>query len=228
MKLKQVLVASAMLALGFTAQASVTLTFDREIDIKLVNGQEVDVGFMGNRELTLDNGTSQVFYRVSAIVHESGVRKKFNSHWQVVLFDAYDTSLEMSVPVRLDTVRHGINYNVQPTIELTKNGQAFPHEHDYFEAEGFNVFTDPEDELARYNATGGAAVYIPSGQVEERILTPTTAAVQAAAPVAVQASAPVTTSAPVSGDNAMILIQADFLRLSEVQKRMFLDWAKQQ
>lgn len=238
---KAVLLAGVMAAMG-SAQAAVNVEFATGVESMFVNGEKKLNLLESTEDVTLNNGLNQVVVRVSKLIEGQGQLEKYRSVPIVITFEAQDQTFMIEPSMRLINSVDQSNFDANPSMKLiSKNGSKVNAKIDVLpkdiSGDSSTIFgRDYKKELALYNRSQGYAIathtpvtapvepktfQVIGGAPNEVVTAPVPVATAVAAPVVVQQPA-------VSGNNAMILMQADFLRMSEAQRQAFLKWAKQQ
>ncbi|MGF1686006.1 DUF2057 domain-containing protein [Photobacterium japonica] len=227
---KAVLFASVFAAMS-SAQAAVNVEFATGVESMFVNGEKKLNLLESTENVTLGNGFNQVVVRVSKLIEGQGQLEKYRSVPIVMTFEASDQTVLIEPTMRLLNSVDKSNFDANPSMKLvTKNGSAVKAKIDVLPKNMTGdtstlVGRNYQNELTTYNRSQGyaiaaAAKVAPAPEPKTfQIIGAGSADTQTA--VAVQQPVP-------SGNNAMILMQADFLRLSDAQRLSFLKWANQQ
>lgn len=159
MKLKKLLLSSALLALASPSMAQVNLELPKGVHLLVVNGQDAgysSLGFNHQPVLELPDGQNQIVFRIGKIVMESGsLKTKYDSVPIVALFEASDTKLELEVP-RIDTLAQGQQYDKSPSFDMLDNGKPINVKSDTL-AVGFDISPNYVTLTKEYNQTQGVA-----------------------------------------------------------------------
>ncbi|PSU32122.1 DUF2057 family protein [Photobacterium lutimaris] len=211
--------AIATLLASASSQAMVNVSFERDVELLAVNGKALSAFSTAPSKVELDNGPNQLVARVSKLVSYNGEFKKFLTYPVVLTFDISDADIDVSagrVIIRDDQIK---GFDKKPSLKVTMNGRAYTDFHQGLLPRGTGIVRDYERELLTYNVDNGFAV-------EEK--TRPSINYQSATAVTTSSTVAQATESPVSAGNALILLQADFLRLPEQQRATFIKWANQQ
>ncbi|MGF1726686.1 YccT family protein [Photobacterium nomapromontoriensis] len=226
---KAVLLASVFSVVG-SANAAVNVEFATGVESMFVNGDKTFNLLESTENVTLDNGLNQVVVRVSKLIEGQGQLEKYRSDPIVLTFSAKDQTVLIKPSQRIINSVDMSNFNANPMMKLTsKNGDLVDVKIDVLPknkiGDSSTVFgRNYQKELSAYNLAQGYVIAKP-----EVVSQPEPKAIKLIG--ASHATVKIPTAAekqPVSGSNAMILLQADFIRLSAEQRQAFLKWAKQQ
>lgn len=156
---KKSALALGLLATSSFAVADVTVQIPSGVQVLVQNGQESDysmLGFDSQDAVVLPNGESQLVFRLSHIVRESGSKKtKYKSLPMIATFTASDADLELKVK-RIDTLDEGRMFDKNPEFDLLNSGKAISVRKDKLSI-GFDLMPDFEEEVAKYNRSGQSA-----------------------------------------------------------------------
>ncbi|GAB6259852.1 YccT family protein [Photobacterium sp. R1] len=155
MKIKNLLLSSALLACTTPAIAQVSLELPKGVHLLVVNEQDAgysSLGFNHQPVLALPNGQNQVVFRIGKIVMESGsLKTKYDSVPLIALFDAKDTALTLEVP-KIDTLAQGQAYDKSPDFSILNQGHPLKVKSDKL-AVGFTLSPDFVQLAKEYNRT---------------------------------------------------------------------------
>lgn len=196
----------------FLAKAEVTIKLDKNVEAIVVEGEERPLTVLNKTSFTLPDGLNQLVLRVSKLVAKNSEFEKFRSDPMVVTFDASDTSLYIKPEHNIRFEREAKEYKSKAKFVLqTPDGQTLAAEQAIL-PRGSGFTRNYEKELARFNKKNQISVY----QENEPVL-----AQQAPLP----AKNVKQVKAHLSGENAAILLKADFLRMTQEERKAFLTWA---
>lgn len=152
-------------SVSFNSVAQVTLSVDRDIEVLVTNGSEFEKPMIGHADkVVLPDGENQLLVRVAKIIRRDGKKEKFNSHPQVVRFNAENQELDLKLPKPVGTGIEADEYNKKPQLSLTLNdGLPYDFKSDVIQTSGLSLFRDYEDLVYKYNRRGdGEAVLTKS------------------------------------------------------------------
>ena len=206
-------------------QAAVNVSFDRDVELLAINGKELGAFTKSPSEIELEDGPNQLITRVSKLVSYNGEFKKFLTKPVVLTFNLSDADLHVSATrtiIRDDQIK---GFDKEPSFKIEKEGNGFSDFHQGVLPRGAGIVRDYQRELNDFNVDQG---FVAAAKVQQPELTygETAAAVTATAAVATKAA--LKPSTPLSADQALILLQADFLRLPAEKRAAFINWAAQQ
>ncbi|MCC4798974.1 hypothetical protein BCT30_21725 [Enterovibrio norvegicus] len=217
MKFFKYVFALVALSVSSGAVADVTVKLHRDLEFMVINGEELGFNFGTQKEQVLPNGQNQLVIRMSKLLPNGSSHDKFNSRPIVVTFDASDTEFEFSPTRRIESERDISGFDQKPSVKI--EGENHVEFHQGILLRGPGILPDLARDLALYNKKNGMQGSVQT--VVESSKTPVaTASVPVVATQATSASAQIT-------NNAFILLQADFLRMSPEQQKAFLSWAVQ-
>lgn len=197
----------------FSAKAEVIIKLDKNVEAIVVDGEERPLTVFNKTSFSLPNGANQLVLRVSKLVTKGSEFEKFRSDPVVVTFDASDTSLYIKPEHDIRFEREAKDYKSKALFVLqTPDGQNLIAEQAVL-PRGSGFTRNYEKELARFNKKNQINLY----QEDEPVLVEQ-------APITTPRTKQVT-RAQMSGENATILLKADFLRMSQEERKAFLDWA---
>lgn len=212
----------ATLLFTASSQAAVNVSFERDIELLAINGEQLGLLSSASSEIELENGPNQLIARVSKLVSYHGEFKKFLSKPVVLTFNVSDTDVHVRasrVIIRDDQIK---GFDKNPSLALEMRGKPFTEFHQGILPRGAGLVRDYERELAAYNVEHGFAAEAKPRPSINYVVT-------VAADSTKQKNAVATVSkSPLSTDNVLILLQADYLRLPADKRAAFLDWAQQQ
>ncbi|WEM41658.1 DUF2057 family protein [Photobacterium sp. DA100] len=218
--LKTFIATTALLSAGI-ANAAVEVSFDKDLELLVANGEAMGKLAMSPETITLENGPNQLVVRLSKLVSYSGEYKKFRSEPVVVTFDVADTELLVKPSRHIVREQHINGFDKNPSMKIDQAGKSFDAFHQGILLRSSGMMRDHVKELEEYNIAQGFVAEDPRPKLEMK--TTSGKAVVPAAVVKVGES-----NATANGDNALILLQADYLRLPIEQKQAFLRWAQSQ
>ncbi|MGF1765837.1 DUF2057 domain-containing protein [Enterovibrio makurazakiensis] len=227
--LKRTVIAAGLIAASSVAFANVTIDVPAGVQVLVQNGIDSDystLGFDNQDKVVLPNGESQVVFRLSHIVRESGSKKtKYKSIPMVATFSAVDSELELKLP-RIDTLDDGRMFDKNPSFTLTENGKEIDAKKDKLSI-GFDLMPDYVQEVEKYNRANNIASWQPTKSA-------TTAIAAATIPSATNGPVPVSaemTSIPTvasdTGVNSEQMLKFWFTQADSVSQKAFLSWAIQ-
>ncbi|USH03150.1 DUF2057 domain-containing protein [Grimontia kaedaensis] len=214
---------SSVLLLGslvpFTSSAAVFVELDKDVEALVVNGEELPITIVGHRSFDLEDGNNQIVVRVSKLVQKGSEFEKFKSDPIVVTFNTADKDILLSPSQTITKLNDAKKFDEKPSFSLEdKNGTKISSQQAVL-PRGPGMIRDYEREVAKFNYKQGIAVapntYAASLAAGEQYVQPEPVAVQPAKQA----------SAPLSNEQSLILLQADFIRLSAEEQKKFLQWA---
>lgn len=225
MKLFLPFIAFGAALLPLSSSAEVNLELGREVSPLVVNGEAMGLFISKKSNLSLNNGVNQVVVRVEKLVRPlDAEREKFNSQPVVVTFDSSDSTLELSLAKKIETTAQAEQFNNSPTFLLVNKstGQAVPSTQELL-PHGGGITRDYEKELVKYNRKRG--IQLSSDFSAASTSVATNAGMPMAAAHTLNVSHDKVVVVPASTENQMILLQADFLRMNDENRKKFLSWA---
>ncbi|MBE1274678.1 DUF2057 family protein [Enterovibrio baiacu] len=210
--IKSVLVLAA-LSVSSVSFADVNVKLHRDLEFMVINGEELGFNLGTQKTATVPNGQNQVVIRVSKLLPKGSAHEKFNSRPMVVTFDASDTELEVVPTRRIESSRDVSGFDLKPSIDIRSSGAVDFHQGVLQRGPG--VLPDIQRDLALFNKTENILV----GSVANPDL------VLNELPIA--ASVQLKDKIQEKSGNRFILLQADFLRMTQEQQKSFLSWAVQ-
>ncbi|MCQ1058270.1 DUF2057 family protein [Photobacterium sp. DNB23_23_1] len=217
--LKTFIATTALLSAGI-ANAAVEVTFDKDLELLVANGESMGLLAKSPESITLDNGANQLVVRVSKLVSYSGEYKKLISEPVVLTFDVEDTELSVG-PTRHIVRDHQINgFDKNPVMKIDEGSQSFDSFHQGILLRTSGMMRDYVKELDDYNLAQG---FVAKDVRPQLLLTSASGPAVATKPQQIQPEVSLAVN-----DNALILLQADYLRLTAEQKQTFLHWAQSQ
>ncbi len=203
-----------------SVNATVGIEIHRDLQVIAINGEEVGLSVSNISELSLENGTNQLVLQLSKLVEDGGGYVKLRSLPFVVTFEAANTDVAIK-PTRIILRDNQINgYDRNPKVILDSSKSPILQSHQAILPRGKGLVRNYSKELIEFNQEYGFVAQskvIPTISFEHSVELPQEGD-----------SGVDTDSKPRTQEHDVILLKADYLRLSEVQKRQFLDWAKQQ
>lgn len=212
--MKKVVILSSLLAAGFTlpAVADVKVELSPELTLLAVNGSE-DFGekwYSNTREVNLKDGDNQVLVRVEKLIPQAGDWAKFNSKPMVVSFNANNETVKLSPAFKIDGIQAQNAFEKDPKLDLlTQSGETVNFNFAVLPG-SYSVLTGYEKALTAFNSKQGNVEFLPT-QIQS-------------APV-VNVVTTQKTVQPSSGTVIFSSVQSDFLSLSDVERKKFLQWA---
>ncbi|AJR09597.1 DUF2057 domain-containing protein [Photobacterium gaetbulicola] len=215
----------AALLMATNSQAAVNVSFDRDVELLAINGKPLGAFSKAPSKIELDDGPNQLITRVSKLVSYNGEFKKFLTQPVVLTFNVSDSDLNVSASrsiIREDQIK---GFDKEPSFRIEKAGNYFSEFHQAVLPRGAGIVRDYERELDDYNLEQG---FVAAAKVQQPTLKygETTMAVTATTAVATPSARKPSTA--LSTDQALILLQADFLRLPAEKRAAFIDWVVQQ
>ena len=211
--MKKVVILSSLLAAGFSlpAIADVKVELSPELTLLAVNGSE-DFGekwYSNTREVNLDDGDNQILVRVEKLIPQAGDWAKFNSKPMVVSFNANNETVKLSPAFKIDGIQAQNAFEKDPKLDLsTQSGDNVNFNFAVLPG-SYSVLTGYEKALTAYNSKQENTEFLPT-QTQS-------------APVANTTIQNVIQS--LSGNVEFSAVQSDFLSLSDIERKKFLQWA---
>ncbi|ROV62053.1 DUF2057 domain-containing protein [Vibrio ponticus] len=204
------IIALSLALLSYPSFAEVTVNFAPEVEILAINGvDDISSGFGHEDTITLENGRNQLLVRVGTLIRRDAQKVKYKSQAMVLLFDAHDTTLDISAGKQIRTGIDGDEFNKNPSFLVTENGKPFEVKSDLLLGGALGFIRDYESELFTYNKREAPASTFIYDQAEK----------------AKAASVQKVSKESLSPEQAMIMLKADFLRLDEAKRTDFIKWA---
>lgn len=198
------------------AFSQVNVTLHKDVEALVVNGEALPISVISKSKFELENGTNQLVVRVSKLVSSGSEFDKFKTDPLVITFDASDTDLTIT-PSRIIMAERQIkDFKQNPSFSLiNSSGSQIESKQEVLPA-GPGLLRDYEKELVKFNENRGIGKHVTlppsdSEPVKAKDLSLSTV---------LQAK-----KAELSSENSMILMQADFLRMSAEEQKKFLNWA---
>ncbi|WP_394146299.1 DUF2057 family protein [Vibrio atypicus] len=206
--IKKSLAVVLMALMSSLANAQVTIQTDKRVEILAVNQNINQLPNRGKGDLKIANGENQLLLRVTALVDGNGGKSKFNSLPMVVKFSANDETLKFETPFAIRDERGVRNFEKQPSVKVTRNGQAVDVTTDVIFDQTFALIKDYDEMLAGYNQAGGkAAIQTHAVNMKAAVAKPST---------------PKVSTAEFASTSTL---QTDFLSMSPQQRQEFISWA---
>ncbi|WP_028024739.1 YccT family protein [Enterovibrio calviensis] len=227
--LKSVLVLGALVP--FFASAAVNVKLHKDVEAIIVNGEELPMLVMGQSQFSMENGTNQLVIRLSKLIATGSEFEKFKSDPLVVTFTSENTDILIESSRQIDREAQVKDFKQSPAFTLTdQSGNSVSSQQDVLpQTPGF--LRDYEKELAKFNAKQGITLGVTS-QTASVVAQAPNEKVSEINPVPVeqmmvspQKNTSIQRVNGVSSENSIILLQADFLRMSPDQQKHFLQWA---
>ena len=190
------------------ANAQVTIQTDNRVEILAVNQNINQIPNRGKGDLKIANGENQLLLRVTALVDGNGGKSKFNSLPMVVKFTANDETLKFETPFAIRDERAVRNFEKQPSVKVTRNGQQVDVTTDIIFDQTFALIKDYDEMLAGYNQAGGKAA-IQENMVRNQVVL----------------DKPLNSSTSSTKLVSTSALQSDFLSMSPQQRQEFIAWA---
>lgn len=201
-RIKSILLLGAFVP--FFSQADVNVTLHKDVEALLVNGEELPLSFLTKKKFKLANGINQLVVRMSKLIENRGQYEKFNTDLLVITFSASDSSFTISPSRKITAERQVNDFKQNPSFDLINaKGNKISSKQQVLPISR-GLVQNYEKDIIKFNAKHGY-------QIGDYSIN-TMAAV-----------APVVTNA--STKNKLILMQADYLRMSAKERQVFLDWA---
>ncbi len=206
-----------------TAYASVTLNVPEEIDLNVVNLEKADVQgglFDSTKTIELPDGTNQIAFRYIKTFLYRESSEKVHSPLIVMKFDASNQVLDFKLPEARDAdmaEKQVKDFNW--TLLDSNTGQAIDVVADEVKVTGLVFGNDFLDEVESYNKKGGkAAVGLTYVTIDNGHNQPT------ATPKAPDNNV---SAQPQSKPQVQSLsaLQQQYLKMSEQDRKAFLQWA---
>ncbi len=214
-KMKKRLISLLLLSMlsPFSVNAEVTIKLDKNVEAIVVEGEERPLTVFNKTSFSLPDGPNQLVLRVSKLVGKGAEFEKFRSDPVVVTFDVSDTSLYIKPEYDIRFEQEAKEYKSKAMFILqTPDGQTITAEQSVL-PRGRGFTRNYEEELARFNKKNQINIY----QENEPALAEK-------APVATPRIKQVKNT-QMNGENATILLKADFLRMTQEEQKAFLEWA---
>lgn len=212
----------ATLLVTTSSQAAVNVSFERDVELLAINGKELGLLSSALSQVELTDGPNQLITRVSKLVSYHGEFKKFQTKPVVLTFNASDADIHVSasrVIIREDQIK---GFDDNPSFKLEMNGSLFSDYHQDVLLRGSGIVRDYERELEAYNVDQG---FVAETKVLPNLNYVSAAAIGTATINSVSEAPP---KKSLSSEQAFILLQADYLRLTADQQQAFLSWAQSQ
>lgn len=192
------------------AQAKVTIQTDKRVEILAVNQSINQIPNKGKGDLKIANGENQLLIRVTGLIDTNGGKEKFSSLPMVVRFNAQDQVLLLETPFPIRDKQGVAKFNKLPSVKMTSNGKALPHQLDIIYDQTFELVKDYNEMLVLYNRQGGKAAIQAEFETQTALDRPS------------QASTQVITNCT----NALVIEEA-FLEMTPEQRQKFISWGVQ-
>ena len=211
--MKKIVILSSLLAAGFTlpAMADVKVELSPDLTLLAINGSE-DFGekwYSNTREINLNDGDNQILVRVEKLIPQAGDWAKFNSKPMVVSFNANDEKVKLSPAFKIDGIQAQNAFEKTPKLDLiTDSNQAINFNFAVLPG-SYSILTGYEKALAAYNSKQGNSEYLST-------------------PIHSDSVPVITTEKVIQPSNQKAIyssVQSDFLSLSDVERKKFLQWA---
>ncbi|MDD1792494.1 DUF2057 domain-containing protein [Enterovibrio sp. ZSDZ42] len=227
--LKTILVVGALVP--FFASAAVNVKLHKDVEAIIVNGEELPMSVMGQSQFSMENGTNQLVIRLSKLIATGSEFEKFKSDPLVVTFVSENTDILIESARQIDRESQVKDFKQSPSFSLTdQSGNTVSSQQNILpHSPGF--LRDYEKELAKFNEKQGIVLGISSQTAPIVLLTPEGKVSEIAQkpvesmPVVPQKQVLTQPVQNMSSENSIILLQADFLRMSPEQQSQFLQWA---
>ncbi|MEZ8143494.1 hypothetical protein A1OO_21040 [Enterovibrio norvegicus FF-33] len=223
---KRTVIAAGVLATSSVAFADVTIDIPSGVQVLVENGIDSDysnLGFDNQDKVVLPNGESQILFRLSHIVRESGSKKtKYKSVPLVATFTAADAALTLKLP-RIDTLDDGRMFDKKPSFTLSENGKPIDIKQDKLSI-GFELMPDYVKEIEKYNRANNIASWQSTGAVATVAATIPVVSSTSNAEVSKVTSASVS---PDAGVDTEQMLKFWFAQADSESQKAFLSWAIQ-
>ncbi|MBV7298510.1 DUF2057 family protein [Enterovibrio paralichthyis] len=203
--------------------AQVNVTLHKDIEAIIVNGEELPMTLMSKNNFMLENGQNQLVVRLSKLVSSGSEFEKFKSDPLVITFATSDEDIFVEPTRNITSERQIKDFKQNPSFELlTPDNRKIESQQDILPKKpGF--MRNYGAELAAFNAKKGDSLLAKAPLVEKNVTTsvPNNHESEEIQPTLMPSSK----SVGISSENSLILLQADFLRMSPKQQQKFLQWA---
>ncbi|AMG29930.1 DUF2057 domain-containing protein [Grimontia hollisae] len=201
------------------AFSQVTINLHKDVEALVVNGEALPISVISKSKFELENGTNQLVVRVSKLVSSGSEFDKFKTDPLVITFDASDTDLTIMPSRDITAERQIKDFKQNPSFTLVSlNGNQIESEQEILPA-GPGFLRDYERELVKFNEKRGLSY--------SKSMADTKAEASSDINEKSNSSVYPVKNAELSNENALILMQADFLRMSAEEQKKFLSWAVQ-
>ncbi|MDD1783308.1 DUF2057 domain-containing protein [Enterovibrio sp. ZSDZ35] len=220
------------------AHAAVDVELSTDVEAIVVNGEELPLSVTSKTRFSLPNGVNQLVVRVSKLVQTGGSEwDKFKTDPLVLTFNVSDTSLEIRPTKKIFAERDIGDFKKNPSFVLVANNGQEIQANQMLLPKGKGLLRDYQDDIDAFNKVHGIEfkkaeemvvatkpLAIPANGTS--VVAPVVVAPEVAtSPVKAVQSVTVAEKVKVSSGNSMILMQADFLRMSAEEQQQFLQWA---
>lgn len=214
--MKKIVILSSLLAVGFSlpAIADVKVELSPELTLLAVNGSE-DFGekwYSNTRKVNLKDGDNQLLVRVEKLIPQAGDWAKFNSKPMVVSFNASNETVKLSSAFKINGVEAQAKFEKYPALTLQNQSGNMVNFNFAVLPGSYSVLSGYEKALTAYNAKQGNSEFLPA-QIQSTPISNV---------VATQTQ---TLSQPSSGTVILSSVQSDFLSLTDIERKKFLQWA---
>lgn len=227
--LKSILVVGALMP--FVANAEVNVTLHKDVEAVVVNGEEIPMSIMGKSQFSMENGTNQLVIRLSKLIATGSEFEKFKSDPLVVTFSSENTDIFIESTRDITREAQVKGFKQSPSFTLTdQSGNAVASQQDVL-PQGPGFLRNYEKELVKFNEKHGIALGVSTlavstvasaSELNESSHVQTPVETMTVVP---QKQVSNQTMQSISSENAIILLQADFLRMNPEQQKQFLQWA---
>ena len=212
--MKKIVILSSLLAVGFSlpAIADVKVELSPELTLLAVNGSE-DFGekwYSNTREIDLKDCDNQLLVRVEKLIPQAGDWAKFNSKPMVISFNGKNETVKLSSAFKINGVQAQAKFEQQPTLKLLdQSGDTVDFNFAVLPG-SYSVLSGYEKALTAYNSKQGNVEFLPN-QIQS---IPVSNVVMNKTPVQPSTNTVVFSS-----------VQSDFLSLTDIERKKFLQWA---
>ncbi|MBE3654332.1 hypothetical protein BOO93_16930 [Vibrio navarrensis] len=192
------------------ALAGVQVNLSKDVELLAVNGEEIGLRLFSKSELQLEDGLNQIVVRASKLVHQAnGEFEKFNSDPVIITFDGKDQKIQLSPQGNIATTTDADNFNQQPYFTLSSSSPDVQVEQELL-PRGPGMTRDYEKEIARFNAQRN--IPIDKASMESQFSEKQKQATEEVMPANVKS-------------NSLKMVKAQYLALTEEERKQFLSWA---
>ena len=212
--MKKIVILSSLLTAGFSlpAIADVKVELSPDLTLLAVNGSE-DFGekwYSNTRKINLEDGDNQLLVRVEKLIPQAGDWAKFNSTPMVISFNGKNETVKLSSAFKINGVQAQAKFEQQPALKLLDQSGDTVNFNFAVLPGSYSVLSGYEKALTTYNSKKGNVEFLPtqiqSDSVSNVVMTQTL----------VQ---------PSNGTVIFSSVQSDFLSLTDIERKKFLQWA---
>lgn len=189
--------------------AAVQVNLSKDVELLAVNGEEIGLRLFSKSELQLEDGLNQFVLRASKLVRQAnGEFEKFNSDPVIITFNGKDQKIQLSLQGDIATTVDADHFNKQPYFTLSSSSHVQVEQE--LLPRGPGITRDYEKEIARFNAQRNIPIGKASieSQFSEKQMDSTEKATSVGAK-----------------SNSLKMVKAQYLALTEEERKQFLSWA---